>query len=306
MPLALAALSRGRVAWADGDDVRLWSTLFVSVCVQALPFLVLGVVLSGIIAAFVSPELVQRVVPRRPFLAVPAAGVAGVALPGCECGSVPIAGSLIAAGTPPAAALTFLLAAPAINPVVLAATAVAFPNDPRMVAARLLASFVTAVAVGSWWARRGDSTLLASLRHAGHDGDGAARWARAVDAASRDLVHAGGWLVVGAMAAATIQLLVPRSVLDAVAGNEVLAVAALAILAVLLSICSEADAFVMVGLPQFSLTSRLVFLVVGPVIDLKLIAMQSGILGRAFTVRFAPLCFAVAVLSAVVVGQVVL
>ncbi len=306
MPLALAALSRGRVAWADGDDVRLWSTLFVSVCVQALPFLVLGVVLSGIIAAFVSPELVQRVVPRRPFLAVPAAGVAGVALPGCECGSVPIAGSLIAAGTPPAAALTFLLAAPAINPVVLAATAVAFPNDPRMVAARLLASFVTAVAVGSWWARRGDSTLLASLRHAGHDGDGAARWARAVDAASRDLVHAGGWLVVGAMAAATIQLLVPRSVLDAVAGNEVLAVAALAVLAVLLSICSEADAFVMVGLPQFSLTSRLVFLVVGPVIDLKLIAMQSGILGRAFTVRFAPLCFAVAVLSAVVVGQVVL
>jgi len=311
VPLGLAALTRGRLPWLDGDDVRLWSTLFVSVCVQALPFLVLGVVLSGIIASFVSPELVRRVVPRRSFLAVPAAGVAGVALPGCECGSVPIAGSLIAAGTPPAAALTFLLAAPAINPVVLTATAVAFPNDPQMVVARLVASFVTAVAVGSWWARRGNSTLLASLRQtgqAGHDGsgDGSARWARAVDAASRDLVHAGGWLVVGAMAAATIQLAVPRSVLDTVAGNEVLAVAALATLAVLLSICSEADAFVMVGLPQFSLTSRLVFLVVGPVIDLKLIAMQSGILGRAFTARFAPLCFAVAVLSAVAVGQVVL
>lgn len=293
--------------WVDGDDVRLWSTLFVSVCIQALPFLVLGVVLSGLIAAYVSPDLVQRVVPRRSLLAVPVAGVAGVALPGCECGSVPIAGSLIAAGTPPAAALTFLLAAPAINPVVLTATAVAFPNDHRMVVARLVASFVTAVAVGSWWARRGDSTLLASLRHAGHDdGDVTARWRRAVDAASRDLVHAGGWLVVGAMAAATIQLLVPRTVLDAVAGNEALAVAALAALAVLLSICSEADAFVMVGLPQFSLTSRLVFLVVGPVIDLKLIAMQSGILGRAFTARFAPLCFTTAVLSAVVVGRVIL
>ena len=84
---------RNRVGWFEDDELRLWSTLFVSVCIQALPFLVLGVVISGLIATFVSPELVHRVLPRRQALAVPTAGLAGMALPGCECGSVPIAGS---------------------------------------------------------------------------------------------------------------------------------------------------------------------------------------------------------------------
>ena len=102
VPFLVAFAARSRIGWLAEDNVRLWSTLFVSVCVQALPFLVLGVVLSGMIAAFVSPQLVERVVPKRSIFAVPAAGVAGIALPGCECGSVPIAGSLISAGTPPA------------------------------------------------------------------------------------------------------------------------------------------------------------------------------------------------------------
>lgn len=299
-----AILLRDRFDWLGGSDVRLWSTLFVSICVQALPFLVLGVVVSGLIAAFVSPDLVQRIVPKRPLFAVPSAGLAGMALPGCECGSVPIAGRLVAAGTPPAAALTFLLAAPAINPVVLVSTAVAFPHDGELVLARFLASFIAAIAVGSWWARRRDESLLDSMSHV-HE-EKAGRWERFVDVASRDLVHAGGYLVLGAMAAASLQLIIPRSVLDTVADNELLSILMFAGLAVLLSICSEADAFVAAGLPQFSLTSRLVFLVVGPVIDLKLVAMHAGIFGRRFAMVFAPVTLAVAVISAVVVGQVVL
>ena len=302
--LLAAILVEGRVDWFDNTTVQLWSTLFVSVCLQALPFLVLGVTISGAIAAFVSPDLVQRLVPRRPVLAIPSAGLAGMALPGCECGSVPIAGRLAGAGVPPAAALTFLLAAPAINPVVLVSTAVAFPGEPRLVLARFLASFLTAVAIGAWWSRRRDGELRVDDAHA-HDHDHR-RWSHFVDAASRDLVHAGGYLVIGAMAAATLQLAVPRSVLDTVADNEVLAVIVFAALAVVLSICSEADAFVAAGLPQFSLTSRLVFLVVGPVIDLKLVAMHAGVFGRRFAAIFAPVTLLVAVASAVVIGQLLL
>ncbi len=298
-------LLRNRIGFFEDEEVRLWATLFVSVCIQALPFLVLGVTISGLIAAFVSPEFVERVVPKRTVFAVPAAGVAGLALPGCECGSVPIAGRLVSAGTPPAAALTFLLAAPAINPVVLVSTAVAFPNDRMLVVARFLASFTAAIAVGMWWSRRRDESLLDSMRDT-HDHDGEGRWSRFVDAASRDLVHAGGYLVVGALAAATLQLVVPRSVLNSVAENELLSILMFAMLAVVLSICSEADAFVAAGLPQFSLTSRLVFLVVGPVIDLKLVAMHAGVFGRRFAVVFAPVTLCVAVLSAVLFGQVLL
>ena len=210
----------------------------------------------------------------------------------------------MAAGTPPAAALTFLLAAPAINPVVLAATAVAFPGNGRLVFARFAASLLAAIAVGSWWARRGGESLLDSIRREEPPREG--RWGRFVDVSSKDLVHAGGYLVVGAIAAATLQLVVPRSVLTAVADNEALSVLMFAGFAVVLSICSEADAFVAVGLPQFSLTSRLVFLVVGPVVDLKLIAMHVGVFGRRFALRFAPVTLVVAIASAVIVGQVLL
>lgn len=309
IPIAVALIARNRVDAFTNEEVRLWSTLFVSVTIQALPFLVLGVVISGLIAAFVSPELVERIVPKRKALAVPAAGLAGLALPGCECGSVPIAGRLVGAGTPPAAALTFLLAAPAINPVVLVSTAVAFPGNYSLVGARFIASLATAILVGTWWARRNDESLMSSLTSGGNGHDHASagqRFSTFADVASKDLLHAGGYLVVGAIAAATLQLVIPRSIINTVAENEWQSILIFAALAVLLSICSEADAFVAAGLPQFSLTSRLVFLVVGPVIDLKLIALHAGVFGRRFTMIFAPVVLVVAVVCAVVVGRIFL
>jgi uncharacterized protein len=112
--------------------------------------------------------------------------------------------------------------------------------------------------------------------------------------------------VVGAAAAATLQVVVPRSLVLAVADHPGLSALALGGLAVVLAICSEADAFVAASLREFSLTARLVFLVVGPAVDVKLIAMQSGVFGRRFAARFAPLTFAVAVCWAVVVGRVLL
>jgi len=283
--------------------LRTWLTVFVSVLVQAVPFLVFGVVLSAVIAVFVPRSFWSRALPRRGGLAVPVAGVAGVVLPGCECGSVPIAGSLIRRGGAPGAALAFLLAAPAINPIVLTATAVAFPRDPGMVVARGGASVVVAVVVGWLWLRWGRAEWIRLPRRV--DVDGLRRWEAFWVACRHDVVHAGGFLVVGAMAAATINVVVPRHVLGDLAARPVLSVLALAVLAVLLSICSEADAFVAASLSQFSLTARLVFLVVGPMVDLKLVSMQAGVFGRGFAVRFAPVTFVLAVGVAAVVGMVV-
>ena len=89
-----------------------WATLFAAIAIAAMPFLVLGVCVSAAIAAFVPPDFLPKLLPERPALAVPVATAAGAALPGCECGSVPIAGRLVNRGVVPAAALTFLLAAP--------------------------------------------------------------------------------------------------------------------------------------------------------------------------------------------------
>jgi hypothetical protein len=284
----------------DRPAVAHWATLFVAVFVQALPFLVLGVAISAAIAAFVPPGAIVRVLPRRPMLAVPIAAAAGAALPGCECGSVPIAGRLVARGAPAAAALAFLLSAPAINPVVLVATAVAFPGRPAIVAARFLASLLAATAVGLVWARTGRDALLdRARRRPVHEGRPLAVLAAT---AQHDLLNAGGFLIIGAATAATLQTVVPRAVLDAVADAGPLAYLALAFLAVAMALCSEADAFVAASLTQFSLGARLTFLVVGPMVDVKLIALQAGTFGRAFAIRFAPLTFVVAVFSSALVA----
>ena len=262
-------------------SLQTWTTMFVSVMTQAIPFLVLGVVLSAVIAVFVPPSFFARALPRHPALAVPVASAAGVVLPGCECASVPVAGALVRRGITPAAAFAFLLAAPAINPIVLVASA-----------------------MGWLWLRLGrpEWIRLPDRSHFDRMTRGQAFWA----SCRHDVVHAGGFLVLGAMSAATINVVVPPQWTRALGGNAAVGVLTLAIFAVVLSICSEADAFVAASLTQFSFTARLAFLVVGPVIDLKLFAMQAGVFGRRFALRFAPASFVLAVVVAVVVGTVLL
>ncbi|WP_392545246.1 permease [Oryzobacter telluris] len=298
-------LVRGRLAELVDAQAALaaWLTVFVSIGLQALPFLVLGVVLSAAIAVLVPADALTRWLPRHPAAAVPVAGISGLVLPGCECASVPIAGSLVSRGVKPAVALTFLLAAPAINPVVLVSTAVAFTGRYEMVGARFSASLLTAVVMGWLWLRLGRDHLIRvpERRTTGHG-----RLADFVGAARHDLLHAGGFLVLGSAVAATINVLVPRSVLDTLAGSLLVSVLVLAVFAFVVAVCSEADAFVAASLSQFPPTAQLAFMVVGPAIDVKLLAMQAGTFGRPFATVFAPLTFVVAIGSALLVGTVLL
>jgi uncharacterized membrane protein YraQ (UPF0718 family) len=300
--VAAAALRPLLERLLDQPAVAHWATIFVAIAIQALPFLVLGISISAAVAAYVPAGFLPRVLPDRPELAVPVAAVAGAALPGCECGSVPIARRLVAQGVTPAAALTFLLSAPAINPIVLVATAVAFPGRPEVVAGRLLASLLAATVVGLVWTRIGRGSDLLRRARRGHAHEGR-RLAVFAGTAQHDLLQAGGFLIVGAATAATLQTAVPRSILDTVSGSGPLAITALAALAVVMAICSEADAFIAASLTQFSLTARLTFMVVGPMVDVKLIALQAGTFGGRFALRFAPLTLVVAVASSVLVGR---
>jgi uncharacterized membrane protein YraQ (UPF0718 family) len=287
-------------SWFEGPVVQTWSTVFVSTMLQAMPFLVLGVALSGAVAAFVPTDRLTRLLPTNRFGAVAAGGGAGFLLPGCECGSVPISGRLVAAGAPPGAALAFMLAAPAINPVVLVSTAVAFPGQPSMVAARFLASLAVALVMGMVVVGTDTTRLVERARRRSHSG--ARRWDTFTATARHDFLQAGGFLVLGAGAAAAIQTLTPPSVLAAIGGHGVASVVAMALLAILMSICSEADAFVAASFTQVSPTARLVFLVVGPAVDLKLAAMQVGVFGGRFASWFAPLTAIVAVALAGLAG----
>ena len=280
------------------------ATVFCGVFVQALPFLVLGVVVSGLVAAFVTPDRLARWLPRRGGAAILVAGIGGAALPGCECGSVPIARRLFD-GASGAAALTFMLSAPAINPVVLVATSVAFPGEPRMVLARLIGSLLTAVVMGALWLRWGRADWVTRRLPKPHHADASA-WTVFTEAARHDFLTAASYLVLGAAAAGALRVLVPPWVFANLAGHLVLAVVMMALLAVILALCSEADAFVAASLTAIPLLPKLVFLVVGPAVDVKLFAMQAGMFGRRFAIRFAPATFVVATLLATAVGLLVL
>jgi hypothetical protein len=303
--LVVVVLLRGHLSslLAGQPALSTWFTVLVSISLQALPFLVMGVVLSACIATYVPPGALTRWLPRKPALAVPVAALSGALLPGCECASVPIAGSLVSRGVRPAIALTFLLAAPAINPIVLVSTAVAFAGQPQVVVARFVGSLVTAVVVGWIWLRLGrDSLIRMPARHTAAK----SRLGTFVAEARHDLFHAGGFLVVGAAVAATINVLVPRAWLDTLGGSLIASVLILAVFAVIVAICSEADAFVAASLTQFPTTALLVFMVVGPVVDVKLFSMQVGTFGRRFATRFAPLTLLVAVVVATTVGTLLL
>lgn len=281
--------------------LQTWSTVFVSIALQSLPFLLLGVALSAAVTVALPVERLLARLPRRPAAAVPVAGVAGLVLPGCECASVPVTAGLIGRGVPPAVALTFLLSSPAINPVVLVSTAVAFPGRPDIVLARFVASLLAAVVVGLLWARFGRADLLSVPRRPPPPAGGAG-WSDLVEVMRADLVRAGGFVVLGAALAACVNVLVPASVLRSLAGHEWAAVVALAVLAVVVAICSEADAFVAASFTHFSTTARLAFMVVGPMVDVKLVSLQAGTFGARFAARFAPTTFVVALGAATVVG----
>jgi uncharacterized membrane protein YraQ (UPF0718 family) len=286
--------------------VSAWTTVFAAICVQAAPFLALGVLISTAIAVFVPPSFFQRALPRRSSLAVPVAGLAGCALPGCECGSVPIAAALISRGVAAGPAIAFLLSAPAINPVVLTATAVAFPGHPLLVLARFSASLLTALVVGWVWPFFGRRTPIGRTRERPAGSDSPRRATRARITASHDLAQSLGLLCIGAAGAATLNVTVPRRWLDGLSGSPLVSLITLSLLAVLIAVCSEADAFIASSLIQFPLTARLAFMVVGPAIDVKLFALQAGTFGWRVALRLAPLTLFVATGCAALVGGLLL
>jgi uncharacterized protein len=204
--------------------------------------------------------------------------------------------------------LTFLLAAPANNRVVVVAPAVAFPGQPKMVIARVVASLLTAVAMGWLWSRLGRTEWITRRlpTHGPHSPETGSKWVVFCEVARHDFLQAAAYLVVGAAAAAALHVLVPPQVFEHVGAHLILGVTVMAALAVTLAVCSEADAFVASSLTMVPLVPRLVFLVVGPAVDVKLLAMQSGMFGRACAARFAPTTLVVATAIATAVGVLLL
>ena len=316
--LAGVAVAAGALTGVgDSPAAQTFVVIFTSIVVEALPFILLGALVSALIAVFVPQTAFERAA-RLPVPAqLPLSALGGLAFPVCECGSVPVARRLIARGIHPAAGLAFMLAAPVLNPIVLASTAIAYRGRGvvlEMVAGRAALGLLLAILAG-WALATGPAARLLRPRaeeqeepahengratglEIGRPGETSAhrhgrgeRRAAFVDHLTSDFTFMGRFVVIGAALAAALQTVIPQSVAGAVARTPVLGSLALMALAFVLSLCSEADAFVAVSFSQFPLSSQLAFLVFGPVVDAKLAFLY----GATFRGRFVGRLIAVAV-----------
>ena len=268
--------------------VRNFLIVLGSLLVEAMPFIVLGAFVSAAIEVFVPASAFEKIARLPRGLQIPAAAASGMAFPVCECGSVPVARRLAAKGLAPSSAVTFMLAAPIVNPVVVASTYVAYRGRDTvaiMVLGRLALGFIVAMAVG--WvlgAVRGDQLLKQrDAEVEAHEVDAAERrWRRFFGHLTGDIVFMARFLILGAAIAAAVQTFIPQSILNGVANLPILSLIAMMALAFIMSLCSESDAFVAASFTAFGPAPQLAFLVFGPMVDLKLGALYVGTYERGF------------------------
>ena len=277
----------------------MWA-VFQGLMIEALPFLVIGVVIASL-ARWLSPggRWLQRL-PAHPLLGPLTGAALGFALPACECGNVPVARRLLAGGAPLATALGFLFAAPVLNPIVLASTWAAFPDQPWLLAARPLGALAIAMVLtlllrllpeqelltAELLAERRLNQPLAEVsllqRGTGLLGQrlprpGALKRLPASEALGhgvREFLNLAALLVLGCAIAAMVQTLLPRSWLLAVGDAPTLSILSLMLLAVVVSVCSSVDAFLALAFAAHVTPGALLaFLLLGPVIDLKSLSL---------------------------------
>jgi uncharacterized membrane protein YraQ (UPF0718 family) len=290
--LALVTVVASAAGLDESPAVQTFLLVFASIVIEALPFILLGALASAAIAVYVPERSLARIARLPLSLQVPGAALSGVAFPVCECGSVPVARRLIVRGVHPSAAIAFMLAAPIVNPIVLASTWVAYGGHEQgaeMTGARALLGLATAVSVGLFVSRGRGPELLRprpygeeAHDHSGVDGPRAARFA---DHLVGDFLFMGTFIVLGAALSAFMQAALPQSAISAIGGAPVLSILTLMAVAFVLSLCSEADAFVAASFVQFPLGAQLAFLAFGPVADLKLAALYGATFRRLFLLR---------------------
>lgn len=257
------------------DFVFVWWGLLY----EALPFVALGALVSGLVECYLSREAVARLFPRRPGIGVAAGACLGLVLPMCECGVVPIVRRLILKGVPVPCAIAYLLASPIVNPLVILSTAVAFRGRGgwEVVALRVGMGYLVAVLVAAlaWRLLDGGSVLRQgangdSGRANGEPHRHGLRAGEVLAVAAGEFILIGGTLAFGAAVAALINSGFSRQAMMPLASNAAVAVPGMMVLAVLMNLCSEADAFVAASFYAFPLASKLAFLVLGPMVDIKL------------------------------------
>jgi uncharacterized membrane protein YraQ (UPF0718 family) len=283
---------------------------FLSILFEGIPFLLLGSLLSGAVDAFVPPSLFTRLLPKNSTRAVILCGLLGGIFPMCECGSVIVIRRFIKKGLPVSCAVTYMLGAPIVNPVVALGTFAAFRGQSpwEMMSLRLLLGFVLSMAAGLFVRRIRLETLLqpevldslpdrkrTAFRLGGPAAAGGAldavwdsrgtfrcRFFTALKSAASDFLDVAFFLIAGAAIAAVFNTAVNQSIILPLATHAVWSTAAMMLLAFGLALCSTSDAFIAASFVAFPAVSKLAFLVFGAMFDIKLFFLYGLVFRRRF------------------------
>ncbi len=290
----------------NSGDIANFKIILLSIVLEALPFVLLSVIVSAILHNFVTEGMIHKLIPRNKLFSIIPATLLGILFPVCDCGMVPIVRRLVMKGVPLHTAVSFMLAAPIINPVVTAATAFAFRNNGNMVLFRLGTAFFVACLAGwliSIFFKGNELKINAAIyQHAccccdhhteDHRVKGSTFTEKVVYTiydASNEFFEMGKYLLIGAMLGAFAQIILPRPLLLAVGQHSFLSIVVMILFAFGVSICSAADAFIAASFNTSFLPGSLIaFMVFGPMLDFK----NTLMLLHAFRMRFVFLLVAI-------------
>jgi len=283
---------------------------FLSIVFEGAPYILIGTVFSGIIDAFLPAKLLDRVLPKNKVLATLIAGFLGLVFPVCECAVVPVIRRLVQKGLPLSCAVTYMLSAPIMNPIVAISTLTAFKEfqgltlatagNATMTIARLSLGYLVAVIVGLVVLRfKPGQVLRASIANKIADAEAAddghvhapaasfnGKLVHAMRSSMRDFLDTAMYFAIGVVITSVFNTQINQALLNTVAGNDWLAIPSLMGLAIVLSLCSTSDAFIAAPMTAFSMAAKLAFLVFGPMMDIKLLFMYSSVFQRKVVVSF--------------------
>ncbi len=287
--------------------VQEFITLFLSVIVEAFPFILLGVAVSVIVGLFVSEEWLHKHLPKNRFVSHILISLLGFLMPVCECGNVPVARRLIAKNFTVSQSVTFLLAAPVVNPITLWATYQAFAPDTSIVLIRAVSAFIVANFIGILISYKKDQNSLLTDEFYGevcevHEHHDHGMFFEGIEIFQNEFIEVAKMLTIGAVFAALSQVFIPRDVITAIGQSPFLSIIAMILFAFVISVCSNVDAFV--ALPYvgtFTIGSIVSFLVFGPMIDMKILTMMKS----TFKLKVLVLITLFVTLFSVLIGLIV-
>lgn len=292
--------------------LNIFTTRFLGIFIEAVPFLLLGTLTSGLIESFIRPQDIALWMPKNRFLSTIGGAFLGLVFPVCECGVVPVARRLFTKGLPVSVGISFLLAAPFMNPIVFASTYIAFGFGTIFIA-RFVITAVVAISVGLLFAltQKPSDVLLASSLIDSSEVDSITDsrptlrvgLERSLTIATGEFFDMGRYLVMGCLLAAAMQTLISQQALTALGQGNLLSVLVMQGFAFILSVCSTVDSFLALAfINTFTIGSIVAFLSFGPMVDVKSTMMFLGVFKRRTVAYLIILPFLMNLLAGVVIN----